>query len=142
MHPSFTSHMSTTRMEQFQREAMVMQRMNHAKNSSNNTTGSSSLTRILWYVFFGLNTPSSSQKQGETNTVQSFQSRLNATMWMIACIALGLGLLIGSFINSNFGLLPIILLSGIILVAVSLPILTRSGSISEQTYPHAFSSIE
>ena len=40
-----------------------------------------------------------------------------------------LGLLIGSFINSNFGLLPIVLLSSIILVVVSLPILTRSASI-------------
>ena len=128
MHPSFTDHMSTTHMEQFQREAIVMQRANHAKSNSGNTTGSSSLTRILWYVFFGLNVPTSSQKQGEPYTLPGFQARLNATMWMIGCIALGLGLLIGSFINSNFGQLPIVLLSGIILVVVSLPIVTRSAS--------------
>ena len=129
MHPSFTEHMSTKRMEQFQREAMVMQRVNHAKSSPDNTTGSSSLTRILWYLFFGLRIPTSNQKQGEVYTLQSFQARLNATMWMIGCVALGLGLLIGSFINSNFGLLPIVLLSSIILVAVSMPILTRTASI-------------
>ncbi len=129
MHPSFTDHMSTTRMEQFQREAMAMQRVNHAQNKSDNTPGSSSLTHMLWYVFFGLNIPNSSQKQDETSTIQSFQSRLNATMWMIGCVALGLGLLIGSFINSNFGLLPIVLLSSIILIAVSLPIVTRSASL-------------
>jgi len=135
MHPSFTDHMSTTRMEQFQREAIVMQRANHAKSSSDNTTGSSSLTHILWYLFFGLNIPTSSQKQGEAYTMQSFQARLNATMWMIGCIALGLGLLIGSFISSNFGLLPIVLLSSIILVAVSLPIVTRSASmLSKHTH--------
>ena len=128
MHPSFTNHMSTTRMEQFQREAMAMQRVNHAKNSSDSATGSSSHRRILWYVFFGLHIPGSGQKQGETYTLPGFQARLNATMWMIGCIALGLGLLIGSFINSNFGLLPIVLLSGILLVAVLLPILTRSAS--------------
>ena len=135
MHPSFTDHMSTTRMKQFQRDAMVMQRVNHAKNSTNYTPGSSSLTRVLWYVFFGLNIPTSSQKQGETYTLPGFQARLNATMWMIGFIALGLGLLIGSFIISNFGLLPIVLLSGIILVAVSLPILTRSASmLSKHTH--------
>ena len=128
MHPSITDHMSTTRMAQFQREAIVMQRVNHAKNSSVNPTGSSTLTRNLWYVFFGLNVPTSSQKQGEPNTLPGFQARLNATMWMIGCIALGLGLLIGSFINSNFGLLPIVLLSSIILIVVSLPIVTRSAS--------------
>ena len=135
MHPSFTDHMSTTRMDQYQREAMVMQRMNHAKSNSDNLTGSSSLTRNLWYVFFGLNIPASSQKQGEAYTLPGFQARLNATMWMIGCIALGLGLLIGSFINSNFGLLPIVLLSSIILIAVSLPIVTRSASmLSKHTH--------
>ncbi len=134
MHPSFTDHMSTTHMEQFQREAIVMQRADHAKSSSINTTGST-LTRILWYLFFGLNIPTSSQKQGETYTLQSFQARLNATMWMIGCIALGLGLLIGSFINSNFGQLPIVLLSTIILIAVTLPIVTRSASmLSKHTH--------
>jgi hypothetical protein len=72
MHPSFTNHMSTTRMDQFQREAMVMQRMNHAKSSSDNSTGSS-LTRILLYVLFGLYIPTSSQKQGETYTSKVFK---------------------------------------------------------------------
>ena len=135
MHPSFTDHMSTTRMGQYQREAMAMQRVNHAKNSSDIPNGSSSLTRILWYVFFGLNIPVLSQKQGEAYTLPGFQARLNATIWMIGCIALGLGLLIGSFINSNFGLLPIILLSSIILIAVSLPIVTRSASmLSKHTH--------
>jgi hypothetical protein len=116
-------------MEQLQREAIVMQRVNHAKSSPDNTTGSSTLRSILWYLFFGLYIPTSHQKQGETYTLQSFQARLITTMWMIGCIALGLGLLTGSFINSNFGLFPIVLLSSIILVAVSLPILTRSASL-------------
>jgi hypothetical protein len=129
MNHSFTDHMSTTRMKQFQREALAMQCANLTKINSDNTTGSSSLTRKLYYVFFGMNMPTSSQKQGETYPSPSFQGRSNATMWMIGCITLGLGLLIGSFINSNFGLLPIVLLSSIILVAVSLPIVTRSASL-------------
>lgn len=135
MHPSFTGHMSRTRMEQFQREAMAMQRIKHAKSNFDNTTGGSSLTHILWYVLFGLYIPSSSQKQGEAYTMQGFQARFNATIWVIGCIALGLGLLMGSFINSNFGLLPIVLLCSIILVAVSLPIVTRSASmLSKHTH--------
>ena len=123
MHPSFTDHMTATRMEQFHREAMTMQRVNHAKKN----TGSSSLTHTLWYVFFGLNIPISNQKQADTYPMQSIQTRINAIMWMIGCIALGLGLLIGSFINSNFGLLPIALVCCIILIIVSLPIVTRSA---------------
>jgi hypothetical protein len=128
MHPSFTDHMSTTHMEQFQREAAVMQRVNYAKSSTENSRGNSSLTHILWYVFFGLNIPASSQKPGEPYTLPGFQARLNAMIWMIGCIALGLGLLIGSFINSNFGLLPIVLLSSVIIIAVLLPVVTRSAS--------------
>src|SRR5215471_11492609 len=134
MHPSFTGHMSKTRMEQFHREAMAMQRINQAKSNLDNTTGSKSLTHILWYVLFGLYIPSSSQKQGEAYTMQSFQARFNGTMWVIGCIALGLGLLIGSFINSNFGLLPIVLLCSIILVAVSFPIFLRSASVLSKHY--------
>ena len=129
MHPSFTEHMSATRMEQFHGEAMAMQRANHAKSNSDNIPGNSSLSSILWYVFFGLNISNISQKPAGTNSIQSFQSRLNITMWVIGCIALGLGLLIGSFLNANFGLVPIVLLSGILLIVVSLPILSRSASL-------------
>jgi hypothetical protein len=118
--------MSTKRMEQFQREATVMQLLNHAKDNVDDITGSHSFIRILWYVLFGLRIQASNQKQGEGYSLQSFQDRLNATMWMVGCVALGLGLLIGGFLYSNFGLLPIVLLSSIILVVVSLPILLRS----------------
>ena len=125
MHPSFTDHMTTTRIEQFRREAIAMQRANHAKNN----TGSSSLAHNLRYVFFGLNIPVANQKRGDTYSLQSIQTRINGIMWMIGCIALGLGLLIGSFINSNFGLLPIALVCCIILIIVTLPIVTRSASL-------------
>jgi hypothetical protein len=134
MHPSFTEHMSTKRMEQFQREATVMQRLNHANSNLDNTTGGHSFPRILWYVLFGLHIPTSSQKQGEAYTLQGFQARLNATMWIVGFVALGLGLLIGGFLYSNFGLLPIVLLSSIILVAVSFPILLRSMSVLSKHY--------
>jgi hypothetical protein len=116
-------------MEQFQREATVMQLVNHANSSQDHTTGSHSSTRILWYVLFGLHLQTSNQKQDEAYTFKGFQARLNAALWMVGFIALGLGLLIGGFLYGNFGLLPIVLLSSIILVVVSLPILLRSMSV-------------
>ena len=128
MHPSFTEQMSTKRIEELHREATAMQRMNHAKSDFVNKTGSNSFTPILWYLLFGLHIQTSSQKQGEGYTLKGFQARLNATMWMVGFIALGLGLLIGGFLYSNFGLLPIVLLSSTILIAVSFPILLRSVS--------------
>ena len=129
MHPSFTEHMSTKHMEHFQREATVMQRVNHANSNLDNTTGGHSFTRNLWYVLFGLHIPTSIQKQCETYSLQESHTHLNAAIWVVGLIALGLGLLIGGLLYSNFGLLPIVLLTSIILVAVSLPILLRSVSV-------------
>jgi hypothetical protein len=134
MHPSFTEQMSKQRIEALQREATAMQRVNHANGNMDNKTGSSSLTRILWYLFFGLHIQISNQKQGEGYTLQGSQARLNAAIWIVGLIALGLGLLIGGFLYSNFGLLPIVLLSSIILVVVSLPILLRSVSVLSKHY--------
>lgn len=128
MHPSFTEHISTERMEQFQREAMVMQLANHANSNLDNTTGNHSFTRLIWYLLFGLHIQASNQKQGEGYPLKGFQARLNATIWMVGFIALGLGLLIGGFLYSHYGLLPLVLLTSIILVAVSFPILLRSVS--------------
>ena len=135
MHPSFTEHMSTKHMEHFQREATVMQRVNHANSNMDNTTGGHSFTRNLWYVLFGLHIPTSIQKQCETYSLQGSHTHLNAAIWVVGLIALGLGLLIGGLLYSNFGLLPIVLLSIIIVVAVSLPIVTRSASmLSKHTH--------
>jgi hypothetical protein len=129
MHPSFTEQMSTKRIEELHREAIVMQPMNHAKSDLDNTTGNQAFTRILWYLLFGLHIPTSSQKLGDEYTLKGFQAHLNATMWMVGFVALGLGLLIGGFLYSSFGLVPIVLLTSIILVAVSIPILLRSMSV-------------
>jgi hypothetical protein len=134
MHPSFTEHMSTKRMEQFQREATIMQRLNHANTNMDNTTGGHSFTRILWYLLFGLHIPAPSQKQGEEYSISRLQADLNTIARVIGLVALGLGLLIGGFLYSNFGLLPIVLLSSIILVAVSFPVLLRSMSVLSKHY--------
>jgi len=134
MHPSFNEHMSKERMEQFQREATVMQQVNHANSNSDNVTGSHSFTRLIWYLLFGLHIQASNLKQDEADNLHAMQTRLHAAIWMVGCVALGLGLLVGGFLYGKFGLLPIVLLSGIILVAVSLPILLRSVSLLGRHY--------
>src|SRR4249920_1658746 len=129
MHPSLTEQMSKQRMQVLQHEAAVAQRANHAKSVLDNTTGNQAFTRILWYLLFGLHIPASSQKLNDEYTLRGFQAHLNATMWMVGFVALGLGLLIGGFLYSSFGLMPIVLLTSSLLVVVSIPILIRSASI-------------
>ncbi len=134
MHPSFHEQMSKQRIEALQREATVMQRVNHANSNLNNTTGGHSFPRILWYVLFGLHIPTSSQKQGEEYSIGRLQANLNTIARVIGLVALGLGLLIGGFLYSNLGLVPVVLLAGIILVVVSFPILLRSMSLLSKHY--------
>ena len=129
MHPSFHEQMSKQRMEALQREAAFAHRANHVNSDLENKTGNQVFTRILWYLLFGLHIPASSQKLSDEYTLTGFQARLNATMWMVGFVALGLGLLIGGFLYSSFGLVPIVLLTSSMLVIVSIPILIRSASV-------------
>ncbi len=132
MHPLFHEQIAKQRMEELQREAAAMQRMNRANSDLDNKTGNHSFTRVLWYLLFGLHIPTSSQNQGgmrEEYALDKLQTRLNATTRVVGLVALGLGSLIGGFLNSRFGLVPIVLLSSIILVVVSFPIFVRSVSV-------------
>ena len=129
MHPLFHEQMAKQRMEELQREAAAIQRVNRANSNLDNKTGNHSFTHILWYLLIGLHIPPSSQNQDgmrEENTLSRLQAPLKATTQMVGLVALGLGLLIGGLLNSRFGLVPIVLLSGIVLVAVTFPILMRS----------------
>ncbi len=129
MHPMIHEQMSKQRMEGLRREATLARLANHANSDVDNKTGSNSFTYVLWYLLFGLHIPASSQKRAAEYTIQGFQAHLNATIWMVGFVALGLGLLIGGFLFNSFGPLPIVLLTSIILVAVSIPILLRSLSL-------------
>jgi hypothetical protein len=128
MHPSIHEQMSKQRMEALQHEAAVAQRTNRANRDLDYKTGSSLHTRILWYLLFGMYIPTPNQKQGEEYSIGRLQANLNTITRVIGLVALGLGLLIGGFLYSSFGLAPIVLLASIILVVVSLPILMRSAS--------------
>jgi len=129
MHPLFQEQMAKQRMEELQREAAAEQRMNRANSDLDHKAGNHSFTHILWYLLFGLRIPTSSRNQDgmwDEYTLDRLQARLNATTRVVGLVALGLGSLIGGFLNSRFGLIPIVLLNGIGLSAVSIPILMRS----------------
>lgn len=129
MHPFIHEQMSMQRMEELRREATLAQRANHVNSDVVNKTGSNSFTHVLWYLFFGLHIPTYGQRRAGEYTMQRFQAHLNATIWVVGFVALGLGLLIGGFLFSSFGPLPIVLLTSIILVTVSIPILLRSVTV-------------
>ena len=129
MHPLFLKQMAKQRMEELQREAAAEQRMNRANSDLDNKAGNHSFTHILWYLLFGLHLPTSSRNQGsiwDEYTLDRLEARLNATTRVVGLVALGFGSLIGGFLSSRFGLVPIVLLSSIILAVVSFPILMRS----------------
>jgi hypothetical protein len=127
MHPSINEQMYKQHMEVLQHEATVAQRSRRAFSELDYETGGSSLTHELWYLLFGMNIPTPTQKQGEEYPMHGLQADLNVITRIVGLVALGLGLLIGGFLYSNFGLMPIVLLASIILVVVSLPILMRSA---------------
>jgi len=129
MHPQIHEQMAKQRMDGLQREAAAIQRMNRANSGLDNQVGNHSFTHTLWYLLIGQHIPASSQNLSplrEEYDLGKLQARLNATIRVVGLVALGLGLLIGGFLTSSFGLVPIVLLSGIILLVVSLPILMRS----------------
>jgi hypothetical protein len=156
MHPRIHEQMANQRMEELQREAAAIQRMNRASSDMDNKTGNHSFTHVLRYLLFGLHVPASSQNPGtyasrlpaqagemqgegplrEEYNLGKLQAHLNATTRVVGLAALGLGLLVGAYLNSRFGLLPIVLLSGIVLVAVSFPILMRSVSMLTKHRSH------
>ncbi len=186
MHPRIHEQMANQRMEDLQREAAAIQRMNRASSDLDNKIGNHSFNHVLRYLLFGLYVPASSQNPGtyssrqrryaaelrqivndashlscasdnlqgvpaaqsgemqgegplrEEYTLSKLQARLNATTRVVGLAALGLGLLVGAFLNSRFGLLPIVLLSGIVLVAVSFPILMRSALMLTKHTSHPF----
>ena len=129
MHPSIHVQMSKQRMEVLQHEAAVAQLTNRAKKDPDNRTGSNSLTHLLWYLLFGMRIPTPNQKQEEEYSLGRLQANLNAITRVVGLVALGFGLLLGGFLNSSFGLAPIVLLTSSILVVVSIPILMRSASV-------------
>ena len=125
MHPFFNQQMARLHREELQREATAAQAADlvHAN------------TRAFWYLIFDLPILTSSTNEAPLSqaiTPTKLQGQIRAIIRTIGLGAFGIGLLIGSYLGTRFGLLPATLLGCIICLAISLPILRRSLKVLKQ----------
>ena len=119
MHPFFQQQLAQQRMEELRREAV---RTSYIANDKTRTR-SNTRTRVLSYLL-DLGVPG--EKQGDFLSYR-LQGRFRATMRLVCMLSLALGLLIGSALDSKFGVFPAVVLSGMMVVVVGVPILMRSA---------------
>jgi len=119
MHPFFQQQLAQQRMEELRREAV---RTSYIANDKTRTR-SNTRTRVLSYLL-DLGVPG--EKQGDFLSYR-LQGRFRATMRLVCMLFLALGLLIGSALDSKFGVFPAVVLSGMMVVVVEVPILMRSA---------------
>ena len=119
MHPFIQQQLARQRMEELRREA---ERSSYIAKV-NTPTQSKIHTRMLLYLLLGLRAPG--EKQGDF-LPSRLQERFGATMRLVCLISLALGLLVGGFLDSRFGVIPAVVLSGVAFVVVMVPIVVRS----------------
>ncbi|SRR5712692_361598 len=103
--------------------------------------GMPALVVALWRLLFGLHIPTYDINQvslRQAITPDRLHGRMNATIRTISYGALGVGPLVGGFLGTQLGLVPTIVLGGIIYVVATLLILTKSMiSLKEHLAPAA-----
>lgn len=122
MHPFIQQQLAQQRMEELQREAARSSYISHIDAPTRNN----SRTRLMWYLLLDLHVPG--EKQGDF-LLSRLQDNFRATMRLVCMISLALGLLLGGFLDSQFGAVPSVVLSGVMFVVVAMPILWRSVGI-------------
>jgi len=128
MHPRFNEQLASQHMQQLQREAAMMRRV--ASKDIAKHPSSRAYTSVLWYLLFGMRIPTYKVEQDSSRyeyLLDKLQNRLGTMVRTISMISLALGVLIGSFLFSRFGLFSAALLSGALLVAISVPMLIRAA---------------
>ena len=119
MHPFIQQQLSQQRMEELRREAMRSAYISHIGTP----TRSNTRTPLMWYLLLGLLVPG--EKQSDF-LLSRLQGRFRTTMRLVVMISLALGLLIGDLLDSKFGVIPSVVLSGVVFLVVAMPILWRS----------------
>jgi hypothetical protein len=128
MHPRFNEQLASQHMQQLQREAAMMRRV--ASEDIAILPASRAYTSVLWYLIFGMRISTYKVEQDSSRyeyLPDKLQDRLGTMVRTISTISLALGVLIGSFLFSRFGLFSAALLSGALLVVISVPILIRAA---------------
>ncbi len=137
MHPLLNQQMAQLYREEIQRAAAAAQIAHQACINRQRNADNRRSQRALWRLIFGLSIPASSASQASMSHIvpsSGLQERMQAMMRMVGFAAFGAGSLIGSFLGTRFGLLPATLLSSIICLAISLPILKRSLGILKRKH--------
>jgi hypothetical protein len=135
MHPLLHQQQAKLHMEELQREAATTRFAKSAgagggKGAINRVPTRYFSRPVLWYLLFGLRVPISAARQEVT--LAWLQDRMYATSRVIGLVALGVGLLAGSFFSTRLGPFPAVLLGALLCTAVSLPILMRSVILLKQ----------
>jgi hypothetical protein len=128
MHPLLHQQLAKLHMEELQREAATTRFAKSAgvgggKGAINRVPARDFSHPVLWYLLLGLRVPISTARQEDT--LAWLQDRMYATSRVIGLVALGVGLLVGSFFSTRLGLFPAVSLGTLLCTAVSLPILMR-----------------
>jgi hypothetical protein len=129
MHPFLNQHMARLHREELQREATAAQAADMVQT---NTRGNA---QAFWYLIFGLPVPTSSTNEtrlSQSITPTKLQGQLRVIIRTIGLGAFGIGLLLGSYLETRFGLLPATLLGCIVCLVISLPILRRSFKVLKE----------
>ncbi len=128
MHPRFNEQLASQHMQQLQRQAAMMRRV--ASEDIAIHPANRAYTSVLWYLLFGMQIPTHKVEQDSSRYEYlpgKLQDRLGTMVRTIITITLALGVLIGSFLFSRFGLFSAALLSGALLVVISVPMLVRAA---------------
>ena len=126
MHPLLNEYMAELHMRELQRQAATERLAAAAVRQ----TSDHSSRGWLRYLLLGSYTPGYSDKQVDIKQEGMpawLQRRMHTAIREVGLAALGVGFLAGGFLGTRFGLLPAVLLGGIISLVTLLSIMRRSA---------------
>ena len=137
MHPLINQQLAQIHRQELLREAAAARSADAAYNNAQGKTYARRIHRERWSLIFGLPALYSTANQA------SLGRRMRATIRVVGLGAFSAGSLAGSFIGSRFGLLPAAVLSCIICLMITLPVLARlfiavkgDGGRRKRPYPY------
>lgn len=118
MHPLFHEHLALERRARLQREVAAARRAGELADQH-------MASPLLWYLLLGGSFPTKPLYE-QDDVLERLQDRWRKTASALALLALALGSLVGSLLDSRYGLLPAIVFSFIVLLLTGVPMLGRS----------------
>ena len=119
MHPFLNEQIAQMHRQELLREAVVARLAEEVYIDAEGNSGAGRLARERWGLIFGLPVLSSSINQAW------LQRRMRSVMFTVGLGAFGVGSLVGSFLGSRLGLLPAVVFSCVVCLAIMLPMVGR-----------------